>query len=110
MEAAVAVDLANVRELARIAGEMTGADALEGAPRYPSNTGGWLVGDLDFCEYLDRYRDLQVMVIIAPLGHAPAPSYTRGVCGFVYNERGECPRCRLASEHGLSAQHECLVR
>ncbi len=94
----MAVDLTNAREFAQIAGEMTGADALEGALRYPSDAGGWLVGDLDFCEYLNRYRNQQVMVIIAPLGQGPAPSYTCGLCGFVYNERGERLRCKMAVE------------
>jgi hypothetical protein len=37
---------ANVRELARIAGDVTGADALEGVSRYPSDTGGRLKGEL----------------------------------------------------------------
>jgi hypothetical protein len=43
----VAVDLANAHELAQITGEI-GAGTLEGALRYPSDTGGWLVGDLNF--------------------------------------------------------------
>ena len=32
-----------------------GADVLEGDLRYPSETGGWRLGDLDLSEYLDRY-------------------------------------------------------
>jgi len=83
----VAVDSANAQELADSTSEV-GADVFSGALRYPSDTGGWLVGDLDFCEYLDQYRNQQVMVIIAPLGPSPAPTYTCGICGFVYNERG----------------------
>jgi len=96
----MAVDSLNASELAIIAQE-AGADIFQGALRYPSDTGGWLVGDLDLYEYLDRYRNRQVMVIVAPLGPAPAPSYTCGICGFVYSERGERPRCRMASEQGL---------
>jgi hypothetical protein len=49
------VDLANAAELANIAGEI-GADVLAGALRYPSETGGWQLGDLDLSEYLDFYR------------------------------------------------------
>jgi hypothetical protein len=90
----MAVDPANAHELAQIAGEV-GANVLSGNLRYPSDTGGWQLGDIDLSEYLDRYRGQKVMVG-APLGQAPVASYTCGVCGFVYNERGECPRCRLA--------------
>ena len=61
----------DAHELARIARE-AGADVFRFALRNPSETGGWLVGDLDFCEYLDRYRDQQVLLIVAPLGQAPA--------------------------------------
>jgi hypothetical protein len=28
----------------------------------------------------------------------PLPTYTCGSCGFVMNEVGECPRCKLAVE------------
>ena len=91
------VDPANVQELANIALEV-GADILRGDLRYPSDSGSWQLGDLDLSEYLDRYRDQQVVVIIAPLGPAPDPTYTCGICGFVMNEVGECPRCKLIIE------------
>jgi len=91
------IDPANAQELAEIAREV-GADVFKGALRYPSDTGGWLVGDLDFCEYLDRYRDQEVILIIAPVGVATTPTYTCGICGFVMNEVGECPRCKLMVE------------
>jgi len=61
----------DAHELVRIARE-AGADVFRFALHNPSETGGWLVGDLDFCEYLDRYRDQQVLLIVAPLGQAPA--------------------------------------
>jgi hypothetical protein len=35
------------------------------------------------------------MLIIVPVGHAPSPTYTCGICGSVMNEVGECPRCKL---------------
>ena len=44
------VDPANASELKPIAAEI-GADVLEGALRYPSETGGWQLGDLDLSEY-----------------------------------------------------------
>jgi hypothetical protein len=36
-----------------------------------------------------------LLLIIAPVGDAPSPDYTCGICGFVMNEVGECPRCKL---------------
>jgi hypothetical protein len=33
--------------------------------------------------------------IIAPLGDAPSPMYTCGICGFVMNEVGDCRHCKL---------------
>jgi tRNA(Ile2) C34 agmatinyltransferase TiaS len=38
------------------------------------------------------------VLIIAPVGEAEPATYTCGVCGFVMNEVGKCPRCRLATE------------
>jgi hypothetical protein len=66
--------------------------------RYPSDTGGWQLGDLDLSEYLDRCRDQRLVLIIAPIGDAEPETYTCGVCGFVMNEVGECPRCKLTAE------------
>jgi len=84
------VDPANAQELANIAGEI-GADVLKGDLRHPSDTGGWQLDDIDLEEYLARYRDQQVVVIIAPLGRAPDPTYTCGVCGFVMDEGPRVP-------------------
>jgi hypothetical protein len=40
------------------------------------------------------------VLIIAATGEAEPATYTCGVCGFVMNEVGECPRCRVAVEDG----------
>jgi hypothetical protein len=93
------IDPANAEELANLADEI-GADVLSGDLRYPSDTGGRQLGDLDLSEYLDRYRDQRLVLIIAPIGDAEPATYTCGVCGFVMNEVGECPRCGLAMEEG----------
>ncbi len=58
------VDRANAEELASIAQEV-GAEVVRGALRYPSLTGGWQLGDLDLSEHLTRYRDQELVVIIA---------------------------------------------
>jgi len=43
----------NAEEIANIAGE-TGAEVLRGPLRYPSETGGWQLGDLDLSEHLAK--------------------------------------------------------
>jgi hypothetical protein len=88
------VDPANANELAEIAGEV-GADILKGDLAYPSETGSWQLGDINLGEYLARYRGKRLVLIIAPVGDAPSPTYTCSICGFVMNEVRECPRCKL---------------
>jgi hypothetical protein len=39
---------------------------VQGALRYPSDSGGWQLGDLGLSEYLDRYRDQRLVLLIAP--------------------------------------------
>jgi hypothetical protein len=91
------VDPANANEMAEIAREV-GADVLMGDLSYPSGTSGWQLGDLDLGEYLAPYRGQRLVLIIVPIGDAPKPNYTCGICGFVMNEAGDCPRCKLAVE------------
>jgi hypothetical protein len=88
------VDAANANELAETAGEV-GAEVLTRDLSYPSETGSWQLGDLDLGEHLERYHGKRLVLIIAPVGDAPSPTYTCGICGFVMNEVGECPRCKL---------------
>ena len=99
------VDSANAAELANIAREL-GATVIEGSLRFPSEEGGWAIGSVvDFTEeVLAHFRDRKVMVIIADLGQADEvhEEYTCGICGFVMNELGECPRCKL--QNALLAQ------
>jgi hypothetical protein len=86
---------ANAEELANIA-EETGAEVLRGALRYPSESGGWQLGDVDLGEHLGKYRDREIIVTIASVGKAERKPHICGICGFVMDEAGECPRCRLA--------------
>ena len=81
-----------------------GADVLEGDLRYSSETSGWQLGDLDLSEYLDRYQDQRLVLIIAPVGQSEPPTHTCGICGFVMNAVRACPRCALANEQG-EAEH-----
>jgi hypothetical protein len=85
---------ANIQGFACIAREI-GADVFEGALRYPSDTGRCQLGDLDLSEYLNRYRNQRLVLSISAVGEAKPATYTCGVCGFVYNERGGCPRCKV---------------
>lgn len=85
---------ANVDELAQIATEI-GAEVLRGPLTYPSETGGLQLGDLDLSEWLHKYRDCEVTIIIAATGEAEKKPIVCGICGFVLDEIGDCPRCRL---------------
>jgi hypothetical protein len=66
------VVLENAYELEVIAQEI-GAISLKGHLRYPSETGGWTLssaealGDLDLDEYLAKFRDRKLVLIVAPL-------------------------------------------
>jgi hypothetical protein len=41
-----------------------------GPLRYPSYSGGWLLGDMDFSGVLAKYCDHEIVVIIASVGKA----------------------------------------
>lgn len=92
-----ALQPANAEELANIA-EETVAEVLHSALRYPSATGGWQPGDIDFREYLDKYRDHELVVIIASVGEVDREEYVCGICGFAMSELGKCPRCNIQTE------------
>lgn len=96
------IDPANARELANIAEEV-GAVVIDGALRYPSETGGWQLSDIDLGEYLAQYRDQHVVLIIAPVGEADPDVVLCGICGFPMNEAGRCPRCALATQDDAAA-------
>jgi len=91
------VNPANAHELAAIAAEV-GAEVLTGHLRYPSESGGWQLGDIDLTEYLARHRDRRLVLILAPVSDAQPMTYTCGICGFVMDAVQECPRCRLEVE------------
>ena len=47
---------------------------------------------------MDKYRDHEIVVIIASVGKAEEvekEKYVCGICGFAMTELGECPRCKL---------------
>ena len=73
-----------------------GADVIEGKLSYPSETGAWQLGEIDIGEYLGKHRGKRLMLIIAPIDEAE--TFTCGICGFIMNEAGECPRCKIQNE------------
>ena len=46
------------------------AEVLRGSLRYPSEGGGWQVGDIDFGEYVAKYCNHEVVIVIASIGGA----------------------------------------
>ena len=60
---------ANAEAIAEFA-EETGAEVLRGALRYPSESGGWQLGDIGFGEHLARYRAHELVIVIASVGKA----------------------------------------
>jgi hypothetical protein len=85
---------ANVEEVANVAREV-GAEVLRGPLTYPSETGSLQLGDLDLSEYLHKYRDCEITLVIAATGEAEERPVVCGICGFAMDEVGECPRCKL---------------
>ena len=55
---------ANAEAIAEFA-EETGAEVLRGALHYPSESGDWQLGDIDFGEHLAKYRDQQAVVVVS---------------------------------------------
>jgi hypothetical protein len=67
---------------------------LRGALRYPGESGGWQLGDLDLSEQLAKYRDRDVTVIIASTGKADEDYKTKYVCGICGSAQGAGCRWR----------------
>jgi primosomal protein N' len=53
------------------------------------------LGDLDLSEYLCRYRDCELTLIIAATGQAKEGRVVCGICGFALDGASDCPRCKL---------------
>jgi hypothetical protein len=48
--------------------------------------------------HLARYRDREVMIVLAPLDQPQAPEKPRtscDICGCALDDMGDCPRCQL---------------
>ena len=83
----------------------SGADLLRGTLRYDEESGNWYLGEVNMTPHLARYRDQEVMVVIAPLGPVETREEPRRVCeicGCTLDDMGDCPHCQL---HFLQAAH-----
>jgi hypothetical protein len=76
--------------------------------RYLSGSGGWQLDDVDLSEYLLKYRDCELTLIITATGEAEE-RIVCGICGFALDEVKECPRCRLINEDTARRIMELLV-
>jgi len=88
----------------------SGADLLRGALRYDEESGNWYLGDANMTPHLARYRDREVIIVIAPLGKVGAcevPRLECEICGCVLDDMGDCPHCQL---HFVQAARQRLQR
>ena len=88
----------------------SGADLLRGALRYDEESGNWYLGDANMTPHLARYRDREVMIVIAPLGKVGAREVPRlecDICGCALDDVGDCPRCQL---HFVQSARQRLKR
>jgi hypothetical protein len=88
----------------------SGAELLRGALHYDEESGNWYLGDANMAPYLARYRDREVMIVIAPLGKVGAREVPRlecDICGCALDDMGDCPRCQL---HFVQAARRRLQR
>ncbi len=103
---------ANAEAIAEFA-EETGAKVLRGALRYPSDSGGWQLGDLDLSEHLAKYHNRDLVVVIASAGRAgevEKEKYVCGICGVALTELGACPRCKMQIEKTAEGLRRRLQR
>jgi hypothetical protein len=83
----------------------SGADLLRGTLRYDQESGNWYLGEVNMTPHLARYRDHEVMVVIAPLDRAEPrqePRLVCEICGCPLDDMGDCPHCQL---HFVQAAH-----
>jgi len=71
---------------------------IRGALHYDEKSGNWYLDDVNMTPYLARYRDREVMIVLAPLGKAETveqPRTTCDICGCALDDMGDCPHCQL---------------
>ena len=76
----------------------SGAELIRGALHYDEQSGNWYLDGVNMTPYLTRYRDREVMIVIAPLGQEDTREEKRlvcDICGCALDNMGDCPRCQL---------------
>lgn len=86
---------ASVRELASAAYELD-SGVVEGHLRRSAEGGHWMVDDVELDEWLTKYKNQEVVLIVASLeDERPLPPKICHTCGIEYTGV-ECPHCREA--------------
>jgi hypothetical protein len=86
---------ASIRELSTAAYELE-SGVVEGLLRRDPGSGAWMVGERRLDEWLDRYDNQEIVLIVASLDDdRPMPLKVCRTCGTEYRSF-ECPRCRRA--------------
>jgi len=86
---------ASLRELATAAYELDAA-IVEGELHRGEEDGRWMVGETPLDEWLERFADEEVYLIVASMEvDRPLPKKICHTCGTEYVGM-ECPRCRTA--------------
>ena len=70
------------------------------------------MGDMDLSEHLVKYRDCEIVLVIAATGKAEQEQVVCGINGFALDGVGECPRCKLINERnarGIRARQEAAM-
>jgi len=80
-----------------LAAQSMGATILRGALTYPSDNGGFALGDVELDQYLYQLRRQELMLIVVPLGEARKVPTICGLCMTSY-AGDECPTCRVERE------------
>ncbi|TET49988.1 MAG: hypothetical protein E3J64_08775 [Anaerolineales bacterium] len=103
---------ASAEELGRIAAE-TGAEVFRAPLRYPSDTGGWQLGDgpnaIDLSELLSKCQDCEITLIVAATTIAEKLPTLCSICGLELDQPADCPRRKLTTQEttaGIRRQQE----
>lgn len=77
--------------------EQIRSSVLRGVLTYPSEEGGFALGDVELDEYLYELRGQELMLIVVPLREAAKLTAICGLCMTPYTG-DECPTCKEERE------------
>ena len=70
-----------------------GADVLRGHLRPAPEGAGWVLGDTDLEQSLEKYEGQELVIVIASIGPKSVEKNTCKTCGTEYTGN-QCPNCR----------------